>query len=509
VVRGALPALALAALAASAAAQDDGPAVTVYSSAGPADFDPQQFMAQAGSSYDVLYPNAVPGFAVVKETRSVRLAAGVSELKLTDVAGFIDPTTVSFDDLTDPAGTTVLSQEFRFDLADPLKILQRYVDREVGYVVEKDGQVVKSVTGTLISTNPQFGQITLRTPVGLRFLSMHDPGLRLPALPEGLLTKPTLLWKLSSATGGEHRVRTTYETKGVTWRADYNLVLAADDKKADLGAWVTLLNLSGASWKDARLKLVAGDVNRVQPPPADYPVAPMEDSVQLGAVAGFAEKSFFEYHLYTLPRKTDVLANTTQQLTLFPTARDVGVEKVLVYYGLPEARHWAFGSSPNLDRDLRGGSNPKVDVYLRFKNEKANRLGLPLPRGRLRVYKADDADGTLEFLGEDVIDHTPKDEPVLVRLGNAFDVVGERRQVSFDVDRRAHRLTESFEIALRNHKDAPVRVVVKENLYRWTNWEVVEKSDDFEKKDARTIQFEVEVPPNGARSVTYAVRYSW
>jgi hypothetical protein len=500
-------ALAVLALTASTrAADDEGPAVTVYSSADPAGFDPQQFVAQQRMGGDPFFAAQVPGFGVVKETRPAKLAAGVTDLRFTDVAQFIDPTTVSIVDMTDPEGTTVLEQNFQFDLASPTKILERYVDKEIGWVAEKDGQVVKSLTGKLLSTNQ--GQLVLQTPEGLRFLPWNDPGLRLPALPEGLITRPTLVWKLSSAQGGDHKVRTTYQTQGMTWRADYNVVLSADDKTADVGAWVSLMNLSGASFKNARLKLIAGDVHRVQPPQMTRGGFRGAKAESLDA-AGFEEKAFFEYHLYTLPRRTDVLENSTQQLTLFPTAHGVPVEKVLVYYGLPDAANWGFFPEPRTDRELSGQWSPKVDTYVRFRNSKDAHMGMPLPKGKVRVYKEDAADGSLEFVGEDLVDHTPRDETVLVKLGEAFDVVGERRQTDFRVETRDRWMQETIEVRLRNHKDTPVRVLVKENLYRWSKWEVLEKSDDFRKEDARTIFFDVEVPPNGAKTVTYTVKYSW
>jgi hypothetical protein len=492
----------------AAKAADEGPAITVYSSADPAGFDPQQFLAQQQQGYNPWFANQVPGFAVVKETRDAKLGAGVTELRFVDVAQFIDPTTVSIVDLTDPAGTSVLEQNFQFDLASPLKILERYVDKDVGFVVEKDGQVVKQWTGKLLASNQ--GQLTIQTAEGLRFVNYGDPGIRLPSLPEGLITRPTLVWKLSSEAGGDHKVRTTYQTDGVTWRADYNVVLAADEKSADVGAWVSLLNVSGASFKNARLKLVAGDVQRIRADRGGWETKAV--AAPRGAMreeAGFEEKSFYEYHLYTLPRRTDVLANTTQQLTLFPTARGVSVEKVLVYYGLPDAAHWSFFPSPMTDRNFGSQSNPKVDVYVRFKNAKDNKMGMPLPKGKVRLYKQDDADGTLEFLGEDLIDHTPKDETVLVRTGQAFDVVGERTQTDFRVDERGHWMTDTYRITLRNHKEAPVRVIVKENLFRWTNWELLNPTDPFTKVDARTIHFEVDVPANGEKVVNYTVRYTW
>ncbi len=506
-VLAALPAaLCLPGAPASAGDEPEGPSLTVYSSADPAGFDPQQFVAQQRQGYNPSFAWSVPGFGIVKEVRTVELAAGVVDLPFTDVAEFIDPTTVSFTDLTSPTGTSVLEQAFRFDLASRDKILERYLDATIAHETLDKGAVVARVEGRVLSVNQ--GTVVLETKEGLRFLSTADMGLRLPALPEGLLTKPTLVWKLSSEAAGRHKVRTTYQTAGLTWRADYNLVLDATSTKADLGAWVSLLNLSGASYRNATLKLVAGDVQRVQRR-AYGRGAPAPSLAAKSREAGFEEKSFFEYHLYTLPRKTDVLDAATQQLTLFPTALGATVEKVLVYYGLPEAASWGFFPEPRTDRDIRSSANPKVDVYVRFKNEKANQLGMPLPKGKIRVFQKDDADGTLEFVGEDLIDHTPKDETVLVKVGQAFDVVGDRTQTDFQVDTRAHRMTDAYRIVLRNHKDAPVRVVVRETLFRWTTWEIVAPSDPFVKKDARTIEFEVEVPANGEKTVTYAARYAW
>ncbi len=504
----ALPAaLCLPGAPASAGDEPEGPSLTVYSSADPAGFDPQQFVAQQRQGYNPGFAWQVPGFGVVKEVRSVDLAAGVNDLPFTDVAEFIDPTTVSFTDLTAPTGTSVLEQAFRFDLASRDKILERYLDKTIAHETLDKGQVVARVEGRVLSVNQ--GTVVLETKEGLRFLSTSDLGLRLPALPEGLLTKPTLVWKLSSAAAGRHQVRTTYQTAGLTWRADYNLVLSSDATKADLGAWVTLLNLSGASYRNATLKLVAGDVQRIQPRGGRGRAYPAPALAAKSAEAGFAEKSFFEYHLYTLPRKTDVLDAATQQLTLFPTAQGATVAKVLVYYGLPEAASWGFFAEPRTDRDIRSSANPKVDVYVRFKNEQANQLGMPLPKGKIRVFQKDDADGTLEFVGEDLIDHTPKDETVLVKVGQAFDVVGDRTQTDFQVDTRRRQMTDSYRIVLKNHKDVPVRVLVRESLFRWTTWEILAPSDPFVKKDARTIEFEVEVPPNGEKAVTYAARYAW
>ncbi len=486
-----------------------GVSLTVYSSADPAGFDPQQFVAQQRQGYNPNFAWQIPGYGIVREDRLVDLTAGASELKFTDVAEFIDPTTVSFVDLTSPLGTQVLEQAFRFDLASADKILERYIDKTIAFETTKDGVSVAKIEGKVLSVNQ--GTVVLQMADGsLRYLGTRDAGLRLPALPDGLLTKPTLVWKLSAEKGGSHLARTTYKTAGLTWRADYNIVLNADSTKADVGAWVTLLNMSGASYRNAKLKLIAGDVQTIQRNNR-YRDGGMERRKSLAAEGsgGFQEKSFFEYHMYTLPRPTDVLEASTQQLALFPTAHDAGVEKVMVYHGLPESASWGAFAQPRTDRDIRSSANPKVDVYVRFKNEKSNQLGMPLPKGKVRVFQKDDADGSLEFVGEDLIDHTPKDETVLIKVGQAFDVVGDRTQTNFTIDTARDTMTDSYKIVIRNHKATPVRVLVKETLFRWTNWEVLAPSDPFVKLDARSIHFDVTIPPDGTKEITYSVRYTW
>jgi hypothetical protein len=285
----------------------------------------------------------------------------------------------------------------------------------------------------------------------------------------------------------------------------------ADDNAADIGAWVTILNQSGAAYPDARLKLVAGDVQRIKPPQQYYRFggAMAQNDALAAAPAGFAEKSFFEYHLYTLGRTTSLANNSTKQIELFAPKLNVAVDKTYVYYGVPEQlRFWSI-ESPNMDQNLGNDSNKKVDVYLLLTNSEKNGLGIPLPAGRIRVYKRDEADGAKEFIGEDVIQHTPKDENVMIKLGSAFDIVGERRQTDFNANFNGHVITESFEIKLRNHKKEAVHVIVKENLYRWNNWEITASSDKWEKQDFRTIHIPVDVPQDGEKTVTYSVKYTW
>jgi hypothetical protein len=221
---------------------------------------------------------------------------------------------------------------------------------------------------------------------------------------------------------------------------------------------------------------------------------------------GFEQKDFFEFHLYTLGRKTTLPNNSTKQLELFDQAKQIPAKKVLLYYGAVQPY---FYPSPYTDRNMGVEMNKKVDVYLEFKNDKQFGLGVPLPAGRLRVSQLDKADGSLEFIGEDKIDHTPKDEQVRVKLGSAFDVVGERRQVNFSVDTAGKVMEEEIEVTLRNHKSQPVDVVVKENLYRWSNWKILSQTHKYEKEDARTINFPVKVAKDGTTVVRYRVRYTW
>lgn len=515
-----ITALSLAACAAAPALQPAEPTttLTVYSSADPAGFNPQQFISQQRGGWDSSWIWQVPGYAVVKEVRDIDVDAGISEIRFTDVAEFIDPTTVSFLDLTDPDGTRVLEQNFQFDLVSPSKILERYIDHEITIVEETEmgnGATMKShKPARLLSVNQ--GQVVLQMEDGLRFLPASDASLRLPALPEGLITRPTLVWKVNARTGGPRLAQTTYQTDGMTWRADYNLILNEDDTAGDLGAWVTLMNVSGASFDHANLKLVAGDVQRIKSDRSRPAVMRgVEGGQFFDETEGFEEKSFFEYHLYTLPRPTDIRSNTTQQITLFPTARGVSTEKVLVYYGFPDSQYYLGSGRAVTDRDLGSDSNKKVDVYIRFENEEENRLGVPLPAGKIRVYKVDEDDttgragGSLEFVGEDVIDHTPRDQEVLIKLGQAFDVVGERKVTNFSVDTNRRVLTETIEVTLSNAKDQPQRVIVRETLYRWTNCEVHNNSDPFEEVDARTIHFPVDVPARGEKKVSFTARYTW
>ena len=477
-----------------------GPAITIYSAADPAAFDPQAALAAEHNQYN---REEVPGFAMVRETRVLDLRAGENRIDVTDVAARIDPATVDLIDLADPAAVRVLEQRFLFDLVSSDKLLDRYLDRVIDLPDPIEGQPERRLSATLLSN--QNGVLVLRTAQGVRTWQAGTHDVRLGELPGGLITRPTLRWLVQAQAAGKRTVRTAYQTDGLTWRADYRLVLAADEKTADLGAWVSILNASGGSWKDATLKLMAGEVRQMQPQQRGFNLmhAAQSDS------GGFHDKAFFEYHLYTLGRRTDLTDRSTQQLALFPTVDGVTVGKRLIYDGAILDENWGDNDEPRTERDVGTRCNPQVDVTIRFENTEANRLGMPLPRGKLRLYKADADDGALEFIGEDVIDHTPKGLPVQVRVGAAFDVTGERKQVEFQVDEERHTITERFAITLRNAKPEPVAVTVREHFHRWATWQVVQQSDKFEKQDSRTGHFEVEVPAGGDKQVEYEVRYTW
>jgi hypothetical protein len=492
-------------LALGAAAAEPGTSITVYSSAQPGGIPAEWYRPLPGMGTPMA--NQLPGFALVRVDRDLSIPRGRGTIQFADVAALIDPTTVQFLSLTDPEGTKVLEQNFQFDLVSQDKLLSRYIDRNVS-VEQQSGDGVKLIDGTLVSSNDG---LVIRGADGQIHALREWSNIRFGELPGGLITRPTLEWNVVSGKGGTQKARVSYQTGGITWWADYNLVFTegadANSGFVDVGAWVSLLNQSGARYQDARLKLIAGDVNRVEAatPLVRAKVAEMA-TMDAAAAPGFEEKSFFEYHLYTLGRPATIPNNSTKQIELFDAATRVPAKKQLVYYG------GDFGGdygAPMLDGEMNPGSNTQVAVWLKFDNEKASGMGIPLPAGRIRVSQQDEADGSLEFIGEDAIKHTPKDEDVRVKLGTAFDVVGERRQTDFVVNTKGRVMEEAFEIKVRNHKDQAVEVIVRENLYRWSQWTLMEQSQPSEKKDARTIEFPVKVAADGEATVTYRVRYTW
>jgi hypothetical protein len=511
-----IPALAAFALlflrtTAFADAPAPGFSLTIYSNADPAAFDPQDYVRQQTLNAYYAQQNPLPGYGVVRENREIQLDKGENIVRFTDVAAEIDPTTVSFESLTSPAAASVLEQNYEYDLVSADKLLGKYLGKEIQVTRRGGSGPAETLAGTLLSFDGS--NLVLQDSDGkVRVLSRGPEieAIELAKSDEGLITKPTLVWKIDSNQAGPQMAQVTYQTGSLTWRADYNVTVNATDDAADIGAWVTIVNQSGAAYPDSKLKLVAGDVQRVKPPQNIMNGFAMSRlAEQSEATAGFAEKSFFEYHLYTLGRTTSLANNSTKQIELFAPKLDVPIKKTYVYYGVPEQLRFLSSDSPNMDQNLGTDSNKKVDVYLLLTNSENNGLGIPLPAGRIRVYKRDPEDNANEFIGEDVIQHTPKDEDVMVKLGSAFDIVGERRQTDFNANYNGHVVTESFEIKLRNHKTEPVHVIVKENLYRWTNWEITASSDPWQKQDYRTIHIPVDVPANGEKTVTYSVKYTW
>lgn len=478
--------------------------LTIYSAAQPGAVPAEVYRLGAQAGY------AVPGYALVRHDKRIALPEARNEVRFTDVAALIDPTTVSFQSLTDPQGTRVVEQNFQFDLVSTQKLMQKFIDREISVEQTRDDKV-ETFSGTLLSSHDG---ILLRQADGSVRSIPHNSGVVLPSLPGGLMTRPTLVWDISSKKPGDHDVRVAYQTTGITWWADYNLTFKegadANSCRLDVGAWVSILNQSGASYPEAKIKLIAGDVHRApQPGPAASPRLAMAMKAADAAEAqGFEEKAFFEYHLYTLMRPSSLPDQSTKQIELFPAVAAVPCERTLVYYG-QEGNYFGYGGSPYTDRNFGITGNKKVDSYLSFKNSKENGMGVPLPSGRVRVSKLDTADGSMEFIGEDRIDHTPRNETVLLKLGSAFDVVGERRQVDFRIDTARNTMSEDIEIRIRNRKEESVRVIVKENLYRWTNWKIAQSSHAFEKQDARTIHIPVSVGADKEAVIKYTVRYSW
>jgi hypothetical protein len=431
-------------------------------------------------------------FGLVREVRELELPKGRVSLEFRDVASLIQSETVSIKGAT-PDALRVFEQNYRYDLLSPETLLAKYVGKKIRVYRwnEKLGKD-EGFDAEVLSVNgydPVLkigGEITYGFPGRLAF----------PEVPANLIAKPTLVWSLDAAQP-KQRVEATYMTRGMSWKSDYVLVLDENDAKADLQGWVTLTNRSGASYENAKLQLVAGDVNRVaQPIMYDMPMAaPTTTAAPAKPAPVFKEEGLFEYHLYTLSQPTDVLQNEQKQVSLME-AKGIGVDKKLIFWG---QQYWYRGSYGQVM------SNQKVGVYLDIQNKEQNKLGMPLPKGIVRVYKADKS-GSKQFVGEDSIDHTPRDEKIRVKMGDAFDVVGDRKQMSWK--EFGYCTSESeWEISLRNHKDVPVTVEDVEDV--GGDWEVLSETIQHTKKDADTFTFDVKIPAKGETKLKYRVRVRW
>ena len=428
---------------------------------------------------------------LVKEIRQFDLKTGINQVAVTDVPSQIIPESVHFRSLDDP-NAVVLEQNYEYDIVGSQKLLRKYVDQPIVVITQDgsrhEGTLLSGATDMIIQTED--GGVDVINVEQVRQFSF-------PALPEGLITKPTLKWLVDANKAGKQDVEIAYLTNGITWESNYVLVLAQDSSKLDLSGWITLDNRSGATYKDVRLKLVAGEINRVRPTPAPQPKygtgiviaeAPKAPQVE--------QREFAEYHLYEIPRPVTIQDNQTKQIQ-FLNAHDVPAEKIFVL------DNWTSSFRPADS----GVMKANIDVKVRFDTGEDG-VNAQLPQGIVRLYQPDE-DGSPLFIGEDRIDHTPKGEDVTLMMGEAFDLVGERKQTATkrlgdDVWR------ESYEITLRNHKeDQAVEIHVIEHLNRWTNWEIIQASpEDFSQLNSYTIEWVIEVPAQGEAMVSYTVEYT-
>jgi hypothetical protein len=471
-------------------------------------------------------------FATVKERRVLELQRGENEVRATDITAHLEPESVILRDLKEPDAVQILEQNYESDpLSEGLLLRKsegKLLEFETTVPVTGEKRIVKGRilrsgyvphTGSfqrygrqyqqsqLVYSSPQGGGQTIVEVDGKIQFSMPGRPIFDRLDPKSFL-KPTLLWRLLSREGGAREVEFSYLTGGMRWEANYNAVAPEKGDRFDITGWVTLENMSGRDFENANVKLMAGDVARATEETDQRFRAGMAKSEAAGGPA-VTERAFEEYHLYTLERPATVLDREIKQVE-FVRATNVPAERVYVYDGFrvdQRYRGWDYYSIR--DRPEYGtASNPKVWVMLEFRNSEKSHLGMPLPKGKVKLYRRD-VDGRNEFTGEDQIDHTPKDETVRLYTGNAFDIVGERRQTSFRLDTSRHWLDESFEIKVRNHKREAVAVRVVEHLYRWIQWEISTESAPHRKIDARTLEFRPTIAPGGEEVITYTAHYTW
>jgi hypothetical protein len=425
---------------------------------------------------------------LVKDQRSINLPKGSGELKFMDVASQIIPASVHIKSLINDESLQVLEQNYEYDLLNPQKLLDKYVGKEVKlYTKNPYTEREEIVTATLLSNNggPIFK-------IGDEITFGHPGRIIFPSVPENLISKPTLVWLIENSLKEQQKIEASYLTNNINWRADYVVTLNDKDTKADLSGWVTIDNKSGTTYKDAKIKLVAGDVNRVKDE-SEYKEKMMRVAEMAAKAAPqFKEEEFFEYHIYTLQRPSTIKDNQTKQISLV-TADSIPVKKELLYHGATYYYYNRYGEAI---------TNQKIGVFIEIENKKDHNLGIPLPKGTVRVYKQD-SEGSLQFVGEDSIDHTPKDEKVRVKLGDAFDVVGSRKQT--DWKKIASDTYEAaFEISLRNHKKEDVFVKVIEPIPG--DWTILNSSHEYKKAEAFTAEFNIPVPKDQETKLTYRVR---
>jgi len=430
---------------------------------------------------------------LVRETRHLTLPPGRIALRFADVTAQIRPETVHLASLTAPASLRILEQNYQYDLLNPAKLLDKFVGKEITLVLRRyqnNTENFEPVQATLLSNNG--GQVwRINGQIVINPTNITE--MRFPDLPKNLVATPTLVWDLENRESGSQNIEASYLTAGMNWRADYVLLVNADDTKGDLQGWVTLTNNSGSTFEDARLQLVAGDVNRVSNQ-RDYALAGAMMRKEASSESQFQEQGFFEYHMYTLQRPTTIRESETKQVSLLEAA-GFDVKKEFVVNG----QRYYYSNYNNPGQPIK----EKVGVYVQFRNAQQNKLGMPLPAGTVRLYKKDDK-GNQQFIGEDRIDHTPKDEDVRVKVGDAFDIVAERKQIDYKVIVSGHMYEYAYEIKFRNHKDGPITVVVNEPI--GGDWEMVSSTFEAKKTAAFAAQFNVPVAKDGEVTLSYRVR---
>lgn len=465
-------------------------------------------------------------FFVAREYLPLDLTAGVNHVNFAGITSHLEPDSVILRDLTGRP-LQILEQSYRNDPISQELLLSFYEGKTMDFLVQR-GEKVETIHGKIIRSGyipstaytqnygypqPGMGQPIIEVDGVLRFGLPGQP--LFPALSSNSILKPTLSWQLATTQAGRSEAEISYVSGGMTWQSDYNLVVSDGPKNSgmnslDLVGWITMQNHSGKTFENARIKLLAGDVSKIQQPQMAGRMYAAENMAKAADMAApvVREKSFDEFHLYTLERPATLRDNETKQVE-FVRATGIQSQRLYVYDGA-QMDQYAYYNPDQVRNDPGYGtaSNKKVWVMQELKNSESNHLGIALPKGRLRFYRRD-SDGSLQFIGENTIDHTPKDEMIRVYTGNAFDIVGERKRTNFRVDSNQHWMDETFEIRVRNHKKETANVRVVEHLYRWTNWKLTEQSHQFKKRDAQTIEFPVTVAPDGEQVVTYTVHYSW
>ena len=459
-------------------------------------------------------------FFVAREYVPLDLTAGVNRAEYAGIASHLEPDSVI---LRDPNGRAlqVLEQNYRNDPISQELLLSFYEGKTIDFLLPTNqiikGKVVRSgyIPSTYYAQNyqqPSYTQPIIEVDGVLRFGLPGQP--LFPALSGDSILKPTLSWLLQANDPGKFDAEISYVASGMSWQADYNLVVSDNPKSKtdllDMVGWITMRNQSGKTFENASIKLMAGDVNKIQPGTVAGRMYAAEAKAMMNDAAApvVREKSFDEFHLYSLARPTTLRDQETKQVE-FVSSTSIHASRLFIYDGA-QVQQYGYYNMEQIRQDQSYGtqSNPKVWVMEEFKNSELNHLGIALPKGKLRFYRRD-TDGHLEFVGENVIDHTAKDETIRVFTGNSFDVVGERKRTNIRVDSAHNWMDESFEIRVRNHKKEAVSVRVVEHLYRWSNWKLTEQSQESHKMDAQTVEFPVTVAPDGEQVVTYTVHYSW